>query len=105
MATTKDDDGMKLCKPVRLRQPAGRVVVDDGKGQSDWECSEESGVQAAFSKDSLRCKRAEEYGGGKVRLDTGACEAILLGRLADVGYVEDLEVHHCGANERRDNGY
>lgn len=105
MATTKDDNGMKLCEPVRLGQPAGRVVVDDGEGQTYWECSEESGVQAAFSKDSLRCERAKEYGGSKVRLNTGACEAILLGRLAYVGDVEDLEVHHCGANKRRDNGY
>lgn len=105
VATAEDDDGVELCKPVRLGKLAGGVVVDDGEGQSDWECSEEGGVHAAPSKDSLRCERAKEYSGGEVRLDTGASEAILLVRLTDVADVEDLEVHDCGTNKRGDNSY
>jgi len=96
---------MKLCQPVRLGEVAGRVVVDNGEGQSNWERSEESCVHASFTKHPLRGKRAKEHGSGEVRLNARTSEAILLGRLADFGDVADLEIHHCGANKGGDNGY
>lgn len=44
MTTTEDDDGVDLGKPVLLREPAGRVVVDDGEDETNRESSKQSSI-------------------------------------------------------------
>lgn len=101
----EDDDGVQLGEPVRLGQPARRVVVDDGEGQADGEGGEDRGVLGALAKDFARGEGAEEDGGGEVAFDAGAGEAVFLVGFADVVDAGDLEVHHAGAYQGGYNGY
>lgn len=104
MPAREDDDGVQLGEPVRLGQPAGRVVVDDGEGQADGEGGEDGGVLGALAEDFARGEGAEEDGGGEVAFDAGAGEAVFLVGFADVVDAGDLEVHHAGAYKGGYNG-
>lgn len=96
---------MDLSEPVSLGEPAGGVVVHNWEGQSDGESGEKRCVETSLAKDSLGCERAKEYCCGEVRLNARASEAIFLSGLANIGDVEDLEVHDACTNDGGNNSY
>lgn len=74
----EDHDGVDLAHPVRLWQPPGNKVQDDGQRETDGEGGHHGRVLRTRAEDLAGAEAAEEDCGCEVRVDSGAGEPVWL---------------------------
>lgn len=92
-AAAQDHDGVNLADPVRLGQPLGHEVEDNGQREADGEGGQHGSVLCSSAEDLAGAEAAKEDGRREVCIDAGAGEFVCL-------VAVDISLASCAATPR-----